>query len=119
VALGHEYIPPEEVIDITERMIQQAQMELHYAKHHYFLTENQLLNACDKLANIPTVILHGQMDLTCPLEAAWRLKQHLPHAQYTVIPQAGHVARGEAMIDALIAATDDMAELLKHTTGNP
>jgi proline iminopeptidase len=64
------------------------------------------------LKNIPTIIIHGQNDLTCPLEAGWRLSKALPQAKYVVLPNAGHVAKGEEMIDALVSATDEMIEKL-------
>jgi proline iminopeptidase len=35
-----------------------------------------------------------------------KLHQALPHAQYIVLPNAGHIAQGSEMIDALVSATD-------------
>ncbi|WKJ91100.1 prolyl aminopeptidase [Methylomonas montana] len=110
VALGNEYL--ESMESVSEQMLKQVKMELSYAIHDYFIAENQILDNCAILQSIPTVIIHGQNDLTCPLEAGWRLHQALPQARYVVLPNAGHIARGEEMIDALVSATDDMANLL-------
>lgn len=44
------------------------------------------------------------------MEAGMRLHQALPEAEYIVLPNAGHVAQGEEMIDALVSATDKFAE---------
>lgn len=110
VALGSDFCPGDEVLDASA--IQQVQMELHYAKNNYFITENQILQNCSLLQGIPTVIIHGQNDLTCPLDAGWLLHQALPQAKYVVLPNSGHVAKGDEMIDALVAATDEIAGML-------
>lgn len=110
VALGAEFAlvdaPPD------AETVKQVQMELHYARNHYFIAENQILQNCVLLQDIPTIIIHGQNDLTCPLEAGWRLHQALPRADYRVLPSAGHVAKGEEMIAALVGAADKMAARL-------
>lgn len=109
VALGNDFSFSDEAVD--DQALKQVQMEVHYAKHGYFIGENQILENCAVLQHIPTVIIHGQNDLTCPLEAGWHLHQAMPHAQYIVLPNAGHIAKGEDMIDALVSATDEMARL--------
>lgn len=111
VSLGAYYLPSAEE-HVSEKMLKQVMMELHYAKHHYFLNENQILENCSLLQTIPAIIIHGRYDLVCPMEAAVALHKALPHAQYRVLPNSGHVAKGEEMIDALVTATDKMAEQL-------
>jgi proline iminopeptidase len=110
VALGADFVLGEPLID--ESAVKQVQMELHYARNGYFIAENQILQNCAMLQHIPTMIIHGQNDLTCPLEAGWRLHQALPQAEYSVLPNSGHVAKGEEMVDALVDAADRMAKLL-------
>jgi proline iminopeptidase len=107
VALGNEFRPDSE--PLTDQALKQVQMELHYARHKYFMTENQILDNCSVLQAIPSSIIHGQNDLTCPLESGWRLHQSLPQARFSVLPNAGHVASGAEMIDALVSAADEMA----------
>jgi proline iminopeptidase len=99
--------------DVTDKMIQQVQMEMHYALHKYFIKENQILDNCNILLNLPTVIIHGRNDLGCPLEAGLSLHQALPTAEYLVLPNAGHIAKGDEMINALVNATDKMIELIQ------
>jgi proline iminopeptidase len=111
VSLGVDYQPSLEAEHITEKMVKQVMMELHYAKHQYFINENQILDNCHLLQTIPTIIIHGRYDLVCPMEAAVALHKALPHAEYHVLPNAGHVARHIEMIDALVTATDDMTEM--------
>jgi proline iminopeptidase len=110
VALGNDFQYSEQ--PVSERDLLQVQMELHYAKQRYFINENQILENCGILQTIPTIIIHGQQDLTCPLEAGWRLHQALPQAEYVVLPNSGHIAKGDEMIDALVTATDKMALIL-------
>jgi proline iminopeptidase len=109
VALGNDYQANDE--HISEKMLKQARMELHYAKHRYFIAENQILANCYLLAAIPTVIIHGRMDLVCPIEAGLSLHHAMPHAEYIILPYAGHIAQGEDMIDALVTATDNFVVL--------
>ncbi|TRW91299.1 prolyl aminopeptidase [Candidatus Methylobacter oryzae] len=110
VSLGNGYQSNLKSGPITEKMIKQVRMELHYAKHHYFIQENQILDNCGCLAEIPTVIIHGRYDLVCPMESGFSLYKTLPKAEYIILPNAGHVAQGEEMVDALVAATDRFAE---------
>jgi len=106
VALGNDYQAGPQNNHVTEKMVKQVRMELHYARHHYFIKENQILENCPALYNIPTIIIHGRQDFVCPIEAGMKLHQALPHAQYIVLPNAGHIAQGSEMIDALVSATD-------------
>jgi proline iminopeptidase len=108
VALGNAYLAASDD-DITEKRVKQVAMELHYAKHRYFIAENQILDNCHKLQDIPTRIIHGRMDLMCPIEAGDTLHHALPHADYVILPNAGHIAGQTDMIDALVCATDEFA----------
>ena len=112
VALGNDYKPDRPSDHVTDKMVKQVRMELHYAKHAYFIKENQILENCPILQNIPTLIIHGRQDLVCPIEAGMKLHQALPHADYIVLPNAGHIAQGAEMIDALVSATNRFAEKL-------
>lgn len=108
VALGNLF-KADETLHVTEQMVLQAAMELHYADHNYFISENQILDNCDKLQDIPTIIIHGRNDLVCPIEAAISLQHALPEAETIILPNAGHIAQNDDMIDALVSATDKFA----------
>ena len=110
VALGNDYQSDRQNDHVTEKMVKQVRMELHYAQHGYFIRENQILENCAVLQAIPTIIIHGRQDVVCPIEAGMKLHQALPHADYVVLPNAGHIAQGAEMIAALVAATDDFAK---------
>ncbi|WP_341327522.1 prolyl aminopeptidase [Methylotuvimicrobium sp. KM2] len=112
VALGSDFKSAPHEKHATYTMLEQVRMELHYAKHRYFIDENQILDNCACLEAIPTIIIHGRNDLVCPIEAGWRLHKAMPHAEFIVLPNAGHIAQGKDMIDALVSATDAMADKL-------
>lgn len=97
-------------VHVTEKMVQQVQMEIHYALNKYFIAENQVLEGCKLLQQIPAIIIHGRNDLVCPMEAGLSLHKAMPKAEYIVLPNAGHIASGDEMIDALVDATDKMIE---------
>jgi proline iminopeptidase len=115
VALGNAFDASVFPENADTAMLKQVQIEAQYAQAHYFIGENQILNHCQSIQNIPTMIIHGQQDLVCPPEAAWSLHKQLPKSDYTCLPNAGHIAKGEQMIDALIRATDAMAISIRES----
>lgn len=113
VLLGDDFKPESLEDHVSAHAVNQARIELHYAINRYFLdSDNAVLDGCAKIARLPTIILHGRRDLVCPVEAAHSLHQHLPNSELRVISHAGHLADGEAMIDALVDAADRMAQRL-------
>ncbi len=113
VALLDDFQEEDQRSAISEKMVKQVQMELHYAKNHYFINENQLLNAADILKHIPTIIVHGRHDLVCPIESGLSLSKALPDAEFIVLANSGHIASGEEMINTLVDATDKLIEIIK------
>ena len=89
-----------------------ARIECHYFMNDSFLEDNQILNNVDKLQNIPGVIVQGRYDLICPLESAWTLHQYWLNSELKIIVDAGHSATEAGTVDALVSATDEMAQNL-------
>jgi proline iminopeptidase len=84
-----------------------ARIECHYFVNGGFLEhDRQLLDACDRIAHIPTTIVHGRYDVICPVRNAWQLHQRLPKSRLTIVPDAGHSAFEPGIISALVEATD-------------
>jgi proline iminopeptidase len=111
VALG-EAFDPAQAEDLSPGGVQQARIEAHYAAHGYFIDEDQILCQAKRIARIPTHILQGRRDLTCPVEGADALHRALPDSSLEILPQGGHIAGTPDMIDALVRAADAMAERL-------
>jgi proline iminopeptidase len=80
-----------------------ARLCAHYFSRHGFLDDGELLRHVDRLRDIPAVLVHGRLDLTAPLETAWRLAQAWPAAELHVVDTAGHAspALGEVFGAAL------------------
>jgi proline iminopeptidase len=112
LAMGKSFQPQNQDEPVSKEMVKQVRMEIHYAFHHYFIEDNQILENCGLLQNIPTTIIHGLYDLVCPMEAGFSLHQALPNAEYVVLLNAGHIAQHEEMINALVSATDQFVVLL-------
>ncbi|MFW5442944.1 MAG: prolyl aminopeptidase [Methylococcaceae bacterium] len=112
VALMQDYQEDDKPVRVTEKMVQQVKMELHFAHNKYFIAENQVLDNCEFLQHIPTIIIHGRYDFVCPIEAGVSLSKALPNAEFIVLPNGGHIASGDDMIDALVDSTDRMLELI-------
>ena len=84
-------------------------MEAHYFRHRLFLEDNQLLRDIDRLRHIPATIVHGRYDIICPMKSAWDLSRAWPEAELRVV-LAGHSAADPAIVDALVSATDALAD---------
>ncbi len=67
-----------------------ARLVTHYWGHDCFLEDGQLLRDLPALADIPAVLVHGRMDISSPLDTAWRLAQGWPGAELVVVGDAGH-----------------------------
>lgn len=86
-----------------------ARIENHYFKHGGWFTEGQLIRDAHKLAEIPTVIVQGRYDACTPARTAWDLYQQMTHAEFVMVPDAGHAASEPGISRALVAATDKFA----------
>ena len=87
-----------------------ARIECHYFVNDSFLETDQILRDASRLADIPGHIVHGRYDVVCPVENAWELHLAWPRAQLEIIPDAGHSATEPGITDALVRATDAVAE---------
>lgn len=89
-----------------------ARIECHYfVNKGFFDNEDQLLQQCDRIRHLPTVIVQGRYDVVCPMISAWELHKALPEADFVVVPDAGHSMTEPGIRSALIEATDRFALL--------
>jgi len=88
-----------------------ARIENHYfVNHGFFETDGWLLEQAARLRHIPCRIAHGRYDMCTPMSNAWDLKQAWPEAELEIIGDAGHSSLEPGIVDALIRATDWMAD---------
>ncbi len=81
-----------------------ARLVTHYFSHAAWLADDQLLAGADRLAGIPGVLVHGQLDISAPLRTAWQLAQAWPGSELVILPAAGHTS--PSLGDQIVAATD-------------
>lgn len=86
-----------------------ARAEAHYFRHNAFLEPDQLLRDVDRIRNIPATIVHGRYDIICPAKSAYDLANAWPEADLRIV-LAGHSAADPAIVDALVNATDALAD---------
>jgi len=82
----------------------------HYAAHGAWLEEGELIRDAGKLAGIPGVLIHGRLDLSCPMDTAWDLVQRWPDAELVALDDCGHKAapsKRAALLSALDRFADD------------
>jgi proline iminopeptidase len=60
--------------------------------HAAWLEDDQLLREADRLAGIPSVLIHGRLDLGSPLRAAWRLARAWPGSELVILDTSGHTS---------------------------
>jgi len=83
-----------------------ARVQLHYILHDCFVGKREMLKEVAILKHIPTTIVQGRYDMVCPPFTAWELSQAMPHAEFYMIPDAGHSAMETGTVSALVAATE-------------
>jgi proline iminopeptidase len=83
-----------------------ATLVVHYWRNAGFVGAPGLLAEMDKLVDVPGVLLHGRLDVSSPLQTAYRLHRAWPGSELVVLPHEGH--GGPVMMAAL---TDAIARL--------
>ena len=87
--------------------IARARVQLHYIKDKCFIDGKKILAEVKKLKGVPTTIIQGRYDMVCPPITAYELHQHMPHADFIMVPDAGHSASEPSMTHELIKATNN------------
>ena len=93
--------------DDIQNEIARARVQLHYIKDKCFIDGKKILAEVKKLKDIPTTIVQGRYDMVCPPITAYELHQHMPHADFIMVPDAGHSASEPSMTHELIKATNN------------
>ena len=89
-----------------------AKVQIHYIKHNCFIgTRDILAEIKQSLGHIPTIIIQGRYDMVCPPKTAWDLSKAMPHAEFIIVPDAGHSAMESGICSTLINATEKFKAL--------
>jgi proline iminopeptidase len=89
----------------TDAMVTFARLCAHYYSHAAWLEEGELIRNAGRLAAIPGVLIHGRLDLSCPLDTAWELARAWPDAELVAPADSGH--RGSVTKRLLLLAALD------------
>lgn len=73
-----------------DAMIAMVRICAHYISHDVWLEDGELIRDAGKLKGIPGVLIHGRLDLSCPVDTAWEIAQAWPDAELIVLDDTGH-----------------------------
>ncbi len=98
----------------SEAILNSTKMECHYMLNNCFIEENQLLNNLNKVKHIPTVLIHGQMDLVCPFDNSYLLAKNWGNkAQLKVVLTGNHRSTEPAeMLSTIVTVIDEMSSIV-------
>ena len=85
-----------------------ARLVTHYWSNAAFIDNGALFRDAHRLAGILVLMVHGQLDISGPLDVPTKLAKVLPDAELIVIGNEGH-SGGTSMLDVIVAATDRLA----------
>lgn len=103
--------------EITDADISLAVLECHYFVNHCFMEENYILNHADRIAHIPTRIIHGRYDVDCRPEGAHLLAKKLKNCEI-FYPIAGHSSSEPEITHELIRAQECFKNQFANTAQN-
>lgn len=107
------HITPEKLETLLENknmVMSVAKIFSHYARHNFFLAENQLLNNLDKISHIPAVIVNGRYDVITIPKSAYLLHERWKNSTLVIVEKSGHSALDDHMQVALSNATKLMLD---------
>jgi proline iminopeptidase len=84
-----------------------ARQVTHCWRHNSWLAPDELVRNADRLAGIPGSLIHGRLDVSGPLDSAWRLHQAWPDSELILIDDEGH--GGDTMTAHCRRALADLA----------
>lgn len=87
-----------------------SRIECHYFTNRgWFESDNWLIDNASQLSDIPAVIVQGRYDVCTPMATAWELSKVMHHAEFNIVPDAGHAFDEPGIADALVRATDQFS----------
>ncbi|NUS62551.1 MAG: prolyl aminopeptidase [Saccharothrix sp.] len=75
---------------VDDRLLAMVRICAHYYAHYGWLADGELIRGASRLAGIPGVLVHGRLDLSCPVETARALADAWPGADLFVCDRSGH-----------------------------
>lgn len=85
---------------------------LHYGINNLFIDSNQVLLHMNRISHLPAIIIHGAMDINCPVEQAILLHENWENSNLIIVENVDHSSKEAAMVSAVVAATKNFQEIL-------
>jgi proline iminopeptidase len=92
------------VIRDDVRTLGTARTFMHYARHNFFIEENQILMNLGKMTHLPGFLVHGRWDAICLPEMAYLVHRAWPNSELQMIPTGGHSPYETSMKEAIRAS---------------
>lgn len=71
-----------------------ARQVTHCWRNNSWLAPDEIVTNADRLAGIPGWLVQGRLDLSGPLDGAWRLNQAWPGSNLVIVDDEGHTGAG-------------------------
>ena len=83
----------------------------HCWRNASWLAPDEIVERAHVLADIPGRLIHGRLDVSGPLDCAWKLHHAWPNSQLTILDGVGHGGPplGQACVNALLDVTAPMS----------
>lgn len=81
-----------------------ARIFSHYCINGFFMPENAVLHAVERIRHLPCVIVQGRYDVVTPPRTAWDLKEAWPEAEFTFVTDSNHSIDEPDMAAELVRA---------------
>lgn len=99
----------EDEVPAPPGLVQRYRVQSHYLAHGCWLRQPSLLERCEAVPRVPTLLLHARDDLVCRAEGAHLLHARLPGSRLQWLDAGGHDAAHVAMQAAVRAALERFA----------
>lgn len=67
-----------------------ARQVTHCWRHNSWLEPDEIVRNAGRLAGIPGCLIHGRLDLSSPVDCAWRIHQAWPDSELMLVDDEGH-----------------------------
>jgi proline iminopeptidase len=95
--------------EVLAFQVDRLRVQAHYLRHGCWLQAPTLLQRCEALPCVPTLLIHARDDRVCPADGAVALHARLPHTRLHWVDEGGHNPAHPAMAGATVAALDHFA----------
>jgi proline iminopeptidase len=82
-----------------------ARQVTHCWRHDHWLGPDEIVRNAGRLSGIPGWLIHGRLDVSSPLDSAWRVHQAWPGSELIVVDDEGHGGEQMALHWRRILAT--------------